>query len=360
MKVLIVGTFGVGKSTFVKEIRNKFTTPSENIDVADPETICQINRTTQDIQDITFYYGGNEITMYDSPGMFDLLIDTFEKSCIHAERILKQVESFNAIILCISSNNFDIRDIDKSVVEIFKYFPKIWEKIIVVVTKTDMIDKDTSKIFFQKCRCDATMSNFPIYDKYDIDSLLTKITSDRIYQNEIKSQDLIDNAIIIPLIDDVKKEMEINNLYPDNYENDLYNSISCLTITLATLGLVMIFIGFIVAFLSTMTIFPIVSIVIGVSLLFLFLLSFWYNINHRYYEYKMYFNKYYEKNYHITNGNFIKLSKIHRKIPNTQIKRVVIKYDNDKTFYEGTMFGNVFERGMFYYPNGDFMYVKNL
>lgn len=75
--------------------------------------IGQVNRTKQDIQNIDIVFKNNKITIHDTPGMFDNLINSYDESCIHAEKILRQIEKFIVVMLCISANNYDIRDIDK-------------------------------------------------------------------------------------------------------------------------------------------------------------------------------------------------------------------------------------------------------
>ena len=346
MKVLVVGTFGVGKSTFVKEIRDKFSTPHENIDVADPETICQVNRTTQDVQDINIMYHGNEIIVNDTPGMFDRLIDSYNNSCIHTERILKQIKQFNTILLCISANNYDIRDIDKKVLKILHHFPKLLNRIIVVVTKTDLVSDDKSKTFFQKCRCDQMFSKFPIYNKTDIDTILTKIVDDKVYQNEISCDNMIDESIIIPMINNIQTEMKDKNLYPGHHDSFSTHNLNITILIFGGIGLLFIPVNIIIT-----------AVFIILTLLICILASVL-DIFDGYYDYNLDVGKYNNTNYNIFNNSKIKLSKKLYKNDNTKICHTIIKYGDDKKFYEGTMFGNFFERGIFYYPNGDVMYVK--
>lgn len=173
------------------------------------------------------------------------------------------------------------------------------------------------------------MIKFPIYNKADIDTILNKIVNDKIYQNEISCDNMIDESIITPLINNIQTEMKYKNLYP-GYNDSFSIRDLFITILSFSLGIRLLFIP--------------VDIVKMMGIIILILSGCMMILYNGYCVYNLNIGKYNTTNYNIFRNSKIKLSRHFIKNDNTEIANVIIKYYDDKKFYEGTMFGNFFER----------------
>lgn len=324
INVLITGVFAAGKSTLIKRF-----IPDCDIDIH-PTTKGFLAKRNQVTESINRYQHGDH-TLIDTPGLYTELVNTHIKSCEYLERILIKIEYLHYVIFVLPATEFGVRSIDLEMLKVLLEFKHLANKIVVYISKTDLLDVDQLGTFISDYKKIHTLRTFPTYipnmnvregrvytfpNRANITEinyeLLDIMLQNMPYKHVRHEQSEINTHINIPIIKDIQRYMTLNNMYSPNYI-EYSSGKSKWWITKLLLG-------------------------DGVE-------NRTSNIN-----YKKFTN----------NIIFIKLVNITSvTIPN-QLIYDTIYYPSGKKFYEGTLYGNIFNVGTFYKETGEVFYEKDV
>lgn len=262
---------------------------------------------------VRFDYGN--IKIIDTIGTYDSYNNDYTKSWHLIRTQLQTVNEIDYVVLCIQATKHGVRDIDVTNKRILDSFVHLKQRVIVYITKTDLLDQQQFNNFliayinhgsFNDCFTFSGPNNHrmdiksPIlYSLSENKDLIFSVMTSKLSRTQIN---YIDDNINIPHINHVQKYMIENNLYPEVYVK--YDTSS-------------------------------------------WFFGKWSNL------------KGYRFNYHTEPAYTIKLRKIENTSTNDAIINCVIEYANGATFFDGRMYGPRFHIGIFYYENGTVMYNKN-
>lgn len=377
MNILILGRQDVGKTTLINNLTNNegIKTILKNIHFCNNKNESLLN-----IDKIIYNYNNLSYIYYDIPNIFNN-IKTNEKECLeYIEIVVKTIKNIDCIFFCIESNVFGINDLDIKSLKLLSNFPFLDNKIRIIFTKMNKIPKELrSKInsyalnieypylYSYKYKYDSTFKFNLLEDKDNINLLnwIDLIYSKIIYQiNNINHSILFDKYVSIPIVEHVQKLMKENNYFPINYSKYLdkhkfYKKIFYSYIFMSSLSILL-------TIFPTITIFDFIyenNINTFVKYGLASIISFIFIIIHFFFSFFIYNQAIIEnittnfKNYRWDNEK-LKLISSHKAPDFLLTKKTKIYYSNGKIFFSGTMCGNIFDKGLFYYQNGHIMYVK--
>lgn len=301
LNVLFLGTSQVGKSTLINKILGK-------------EVNIKTNKNNKSVTQAIIYYNYENFKLIDAPGIYDDENNSYEKSWYHIRKVLLQVNKVDYIILCISASKHEIRDIDITTLSVLNNFKYMKDRVFIYITKSDLLDNTQYNNFMNKYRLNNYFKDMPTFIGYNNHSLIYK--KDNLYDNSNMfnfmtyehnrlQKDEIDDLFHVPLINNIQKYMVNNNLYPLNYNNYISN---------------------------------------------------WFT---RLFNYGKTYNVF--DNYDKIFSFNIKLIELKNVNDKNSIINTIIYYDYDdiNKFYEGSLYGNKFHIGTFYFKSGEILYEKN-
>jgi len=145
--ILLVGVSGVGKSSLI----NCFIPNAAKTFEGDQYT-QSLSRTTTDISYYDYNFENQECILIDTPGVFDHVLQSFDKSCLHLENILKEVDYIDYVWFCISATKDKIREIDIEAKKVLNKFPHLLSRTSVIITKCDLLDQISMPNFINTYR----------------------------------------------------------------------------------------------------------------------------------------------------------------------------------------------------------------
>lgn len=332
INVLLLGASGVGKSHFI----NRYLPSAAIVFEGIQHKNNNLSRTTMDIN----YHKYNNHILIDSPGMFDNLIDDYEKSCDQLENLLKQINQVDYIILCISATKGDIRSVDLEIMRVISKFSYLLNNLIIYITKMDLLDENEQRKFMGNYNNNHIFRSFKTYVPAGCinNSNITQKTTlfgCMNMKNKRTQNKILEENIYIPKINEIQTEMLKHKLYPLDYKKfDMginYRKIISIAIIISIIG----------GILTDPIIIPFAAIVIIVIAC-----GFYLDEKAEFVPSKT-----------ISNIKLIKLNNIQK---NYSPINTIIYYKSGGKFYEGTMYGNNFNQGIFYKENGELLYEKIL
>ena len=332
INVLLLGASGVGKSHFV----NKYLPDAARVFEGPQHKNNNLNRTTLELT----YYKYNNHILIDSPGMFDQVIDDYELSCNQLENFLKQINQVDYILLCISATKGSIRAVDYEIMRVINTFSHLHNNLIIYITKMDLLDENEQRKFMSNYNNHHLFRGFKTFvptgciNNANV-APKTSILECMNIKNKKTQHKILEENFYIPKINDIQTEMLNNNLYPLDYKK--FDT----GINYATYITIFVIFSIIVGLLINIMILPFIIILSIIA----------------------YCICYFDRNGDLTpivvsaNISLIKLNSVSKTcVP----IRTIINYKSGKKFYEGTMYGNNFNQGIFYKENGEVLYEKIL
>ncbi|ARF10478.1 50S ribosome-binding GTPase [Hokovirus HKV1] len=411
--ILLLGVSGVGKSTLI----NCFIPNAAKTFEGEQQSL---SRTTTDISYYDYNFENQDYVLIDTPGVFDHVLHTFDKSCMHLENILKEIEYIDHVWFCINATKDHVRNIDLEAKRVLDKFPHLLLKTSIIITKCDLLDPlsmpkfihnyKKSKIFtntigtlstylhaftnnqhklLQIIKKQDNNFNSKINDKINnkINDIINNLSIDltdcnkwfdnnnlnyQLLFNDIKTEKIrikeyynIENNIIIPIINNIQQHFYNNNLYTYGYyklHNDKINKtnlLSCLFISCIVLfGIMVINIDM---YLSINLILGCIISSIIICVLFPSLGVYFVNLLN-YLNDKTKPNKITLITYdhYKTIDIKLKLIELNDKGNDNILIQDKIYYESGNIFYEGTLYGNTFNLGKFYNDDGTLLYHKKL
>lgn len=265
-------------------------------------------------------FGGKHI-LIDTPGI---------QNVTELENILKQVNQVDYVILCISATKEgNIREIDLRTLDIISEFDHLLNNLIVHITKMDLLNDYERRRFMNNYEKKYQFKNFEVFSEEEsFNDMNTKC--------ERTQQKILEDKFYKTFIDKIQQQMKIYNLYPPEYKK--YDTSDSFIKPFICASVVFLFIMFLrtedmefMFYLFIATVF---------ALLFVFCLE------------------YLAKNDTSLNIRLIRLIDAPEVVD--QINVTLYYKKTGRVFYEGTMFGNVFDIGTFYKETGEVLYEKIL
>lgn len=318
IRVWLTGVMGSGKSTFI----SRFV---PDIDIKTHQSmkgpLSKIGSLTDDI----YEYDYENYTFIDSPGLYDNQINTHIKSCEFLERILLKIKKMHYVILVINATELGVRLIDLKMLNVLLEFKHLTPKIMVYIAKTDLLDKEQLAYFITQYKLQSQFNKFQVYiPNKHINETRVHTYPNRASITEFNSMKVIlDNMPIKPIrtelvelnghfnisiINEVQKNLIENNRYGYAYAEYGYK-------------------------LNWFT-----KLIWGTNEVVTNILV----------------KKFEEKR--------IRLQVVHLEnvsIPNN-LTYDIIRYESGKVFYQGTLYGNIFNVGTFFTESGEILYNKEV
>lgn len=300
--ILVLGAAGVGRSYFIEKcVSNSKVDPDVYTNV-DPDLF------------------GCARILIDTPGI---------QNVTELETLLKRVNQVDYVILCISATKEGhIREIDLRTLDIISEFDHLLNNLIVHITKMDLLDDYERRRFMNNYEKKYQFKNFKIFSEKSFNTMNTKC--------ERTQQQILEDKFYRTFIDKIQQQMKIYNLYPPEYKK--YDTSDSFIKPFICASVVFLFIMFLrtedmefMFYLFIATVF---------ALLFVFCLE------------------YLAKNDTSLNIRLIRLIDAPEVVD--QINVTLYYKKTGRVFYEGTMFGNVFDIGTFYKETGEVLYEKIL
>ena len=332
INVLLLGASGVGKSHFV----NKYLPGAARVFEGPQHKNHNLSRTTLELT----YYRYNNHLLIDSPGMFDQFIDDYDKSCEQLENFLKQVNQVDYILLCISATKGSIRSVDYEIMRVVNTFNHLHNNLIIYITKMDLLDENEQRKFMSNYNNHHLFRGFKTFvpmgciNSSDVTSK-TSILEYMSTKNKKTQRKILEESMYIPKINEIQAEMLNNNLYPPDYKK--FNT----GLNYKKMIIIFIIIVIIGGILTNPMIIPFALIICPIIFVVWYVDEETCNVPHN----------------NVLNINLIKLNNVSKKYAPI---RTIINYKSGKKFYEGTMYGNNFNQGIFYKETGEVLYEKIL
>ena len=333
INVLLVGSQGVGKSHFV----NKYLPGAARVFEGPQHKNHTLSRTTLELT----YYRYNNHILIDSPGWFDQCIDDYNKACEQLENFLKQINQVDYVLFCISATKGAIRNIDYEMMRVINTFNHLHNNLIIYITKMDLLDENEQRKFMSNYNNHHLFRGFKTFvpegciNNVNM-TIKTSILDIMNIKNKRTQRKILEENVYIPKINEIQTEMLNNNLYPLDYKK-FNNGFNYNKKMIAIFALIFIIGGLLtnpMVIVFTLIICPVIFLV-------------WYVDEE---IYNIPYNN-------ILNINLIKLNNVSK---NYAPIKTIINYKSGKKFYEGTMYGNNFNQGIFYKENGEILYEKIL
>lgn len=332
INVLILGSQGVGKSYFV----NRYLPGAARVFEGPQHKNTRLSRTTPDIT----YYRYNNHLLIDSPGLFDCHVNDYEMSCDQLERFLKYVNQVDYVLFCISATKESIRSVDCEIMRVINNFSYLHNNLIIYITKMDLLDENEQRKFISNYNNHHLFRGIKTFTQtgciYNSNATTKPSILDYMNTKNKKTQHkILEENLYIPKINEIQTEMMNNNLYPIDYKKfDIGFEYKKMVIILMIISIV----G---GILTNPIIIPFI-IILGPLIYCIY-----------YFDEKAEFIPS-EK---VANIRLIKLNNVSK---NLAPIRTVINYKSGKKFYEGTMYGNTFNQGIFFKETGEVLYEKIL
>jgi len=371
MNCLILGKSKVGKSTLINNLVSK--------KVAEEAGVLQdeLMRTTIGMESYQIIYKDRPIVLYDTPGIFDQLLNTTLSSTKHIENIIKNVSNIDKVLYCIEASVFGPSDIDLEGLKILNQYPFLKEKIIIVFTKTNRIPKEQFDTFLKKTNISKKVLFAYSKDELIIDdNIFIQMESNDDWcfkildelDGKIDNTDysvIMEEQICIPIIKEVQDTMKRGNYYPEEYRkysSEFFKKLKrSWIITYAIISSLLLVFSYFCFFIfmkyedlidtkDTFIVF------IGSGFFAFFLLNL--ILSFCIYSYRGLKTIDMKKlNYRWENEKlvFLQLNTVETDV---SIIRGTIKYVNGVEFFRGTFYGNSFNTGVFKYSDGSLMYEK--
>lgn len=352
-RILVLGVLHVGKSTLINEITGRNDKNLHNhAKTLDDVQGDDMTMTTRDTSNFFVSIKDKNYIFVDSPGAFDIINDSMEKSCIHIENILRKVGFIDYIWICIAVDRRGIRQVDLKVIEAISRFPQFSNRIRIIVTKCDTIHQTELNNFVRQCMSNRLIKNYKFYTKNDptygalnYNSRTTDIFKNDDFDGTLDCNHIINHNIIYPILTQMKNVMIENNYFPIDYEKNVKKNTKKSNVVLG----ITIFASLIVVLIYSL----IISNLIGVFLSLVFIIIFIFGLNNKYV--KTIDVRCGIKNYRWNDESII-MKHVKDPISNHSLINTKIYYSSGELFYEGTLFGNEFDKGKYYYKNGDIMF----
>jgi GTPase SAR1 family protein len=302
---ILLGVSGSGKSNFVRNC-----VVNNDIQVGD---VDKVSRTTNQI--VGYKY--KNITLFDTPGVFDNLTHNDKLIKSHIETIFRKIKKIDYILLCIPATKHGVREVDILTKKTLNRYKSLQGRIFVYISKTDLLGREQLNTYiraYQSCTlfqsCKTFMGAYGVYQSiYSISA--SPVGKDIIfnfmeYKNPKTTEEMIEDDIMLPFINSIQNYLLNHNLYPVNYKVNDTNS----WLTKKFFNTIIIE--------NTQILDPTTDIKVILTL---------YN----------------------SGGN----------VASKMIKnKDIIRYANGNIFYDGTLHGNIFDIGKFYHEDGELMYDK--
>lgn len=301
----LIGVSGSGKSHFVRNC-----VANNNIQVGDSD---KVSRTTNQI--IGYRY--KNITLFDTPGVFDNVIHNDKLIKSHVETMFRKIKKIDYVLLCIPATKHGVREVDILTKKSLDRFKSLQGRIFVYISKTDMLGREQLNAYIKAYRacasfqhCTTFMGEHGMYPNiHSINS--SPVGRDIVfnfmeYKNPKTTEEMIEDDVVLPFINNIQNYLKDNNLYPVNYKVNDSNS----------------------------------------------------------WLHNKFFNSIITENTQIldpTTDNKVILTLYYSggNVTSKMIKnKDIIRYANGNIFYDGTLHGNIFDVGKFYHDDGELMYDK--
>lgn len=324
VNVLITGVFAAGKSTLIKRF-----IPDCEIDIH-KTTKGPLAKRDYVTVSINEYQCGNH-TLIDTPGLYTEHVNTHLKSCEFLERVLIKIKYLHYVILVLPATEFGIRKIDLEMLRVLLEFKHLMNKIVIYISKTDLLDEDQLATFMNEYKNVNILAKFPTYipnmnvkegrvytspNRADITELNYQILGIMLqnlhYRPVRHEQSELNTHINIPIIKQIQQHMINLNLYSPNYAE--YSS--------------------------------------GKKKLWITKLIYGDGVENK--------NSYIPYKKFVSTNIVVKVVNIDNVTISNQIIYDTIYYESGKKFYEGTLYGNVFNVGTFYKETGEVFYEKDV
>lgn len=355
MKNYIVGILGnqrVGRSTLINHyIPNA-------IKISESDQLLPISEADKSIHYYKVYDNTKkDITFVDTPSIFNQHTTSLIEAINNIEYIFDRVNNLDYIILCISATKHGIREIDLEVLKIlYKISHALWNRIFIYITKTDLLNDLENDKFMKSYLNNNIVSLSKIFSYKDIDNINTSFVKFLTSKNIYSWHDIMEMEYKIPIINKLQSEITCNKLYTKKYiqkhSSGYYKNIENI------LYFILLILVSYILFTYNSGILNIISCLIIIVRMFTHIK---WLINN------LCFSSKYDNQSKVTcsyreilDFTIILYENINEGVYKHKYIEDSIFYSSGELFFKGTLYGNQFNKGIFYNKDGTIFYEKKL